>query len=83
VEDGYVAILIHLLDRFHRGVKSNLVVESQYRFFRDVHNWAIVEVVGVGVRNYRVEVVVSTGELQNNYYGVFFLGSDVRTPEVR
>ena len=70
------------MDRFHRGVKTDLVVDSQYRFFGDVHDWAIVEVMGVGVRNYGVEVVVSTGELQNNYYGVFFLGSDVRAPGV-
>jgi len=63
-------------------VETDLVVESQHRFFGDVHNWAIVEVVGVGVRDYGVEVVISTAELQNNYYGVFFLGSDVRAPVV-
>jgi hypothetical protein len=38
--------------------------------------------VGVGVRYYGVEVVVSTAELKNNYYGVFFFGSDVRAPVV-
>ena len=82
MEDGYVAILIHLLDRFHRGVETDLVVEPQHRFFGDVYDWAIVEVVGVGVWNYGVEVVISTAELKNNYYGVFFLGSDVRAPVV-
>lgn len=83
MEDGHVAVLIHLLDWSHRRVKTDLVVESQHRFFRDVHNWAIISVEGVGVRNYCVEVVVSTGELKNNYYGVFFLGSDIRAPVVQ
>ena len=63
-------------------MKTDLIVEVQNMVFGDVDDWAIVEVVGVGVRNYCVEVVVSTAELQNNYYGVFFLGSDVRAPMV-
>lgn len=54
----------------------------QNLFFGDVDDRTIVEIVRVGVRYYGVEVVVSTAELKNNYYGVFFLGSDVRAPVV-
>jgi len=34
------------------------------------------------VRNYGIEIIISTAELKNNYYGVFFLGRDVRAPVV-
>ena len=81
MKDRYVAVLVHLLDGGHRRVKANLVVQPQNIFIGHAHHGAVVAVQGVGMRNDRVQVVVATGELQNNDYGFFFnLGSDVWSP---
>lgn len=76
MKDRHVAVLVHLLDRGHRGVKTNLIVKPQHVVFGHTHRRTIVAIQRVGVRYHRVQVVVATGELENNYYRFFFLGGD-------
>jgi hypothetical protein len=80
VKNGYIAVLIHLLDRGHRGVKTDPVVQPQNVFFGNTHRRAIVAIKGVGMRHHRIQVVVAAGKLENNYYRFFFLGGDFDSP---
>ena len=57
-------------------MKPNLVVEPQNIVLRHIHDWTIVSIEGVGVRDHRVQIVVPACELQNNDYGFFCLCSD-------
>ena len=80
MKNRHIAVLVHLLNRGHRRVKTNLVVQPQDVFFGHAHNRAIVAIKGVGMRDHRVQVVVAASKLQNNDYRFFFLGSNFDSP---
>ena len=61
-------------------MESNLVVQMQNVLIGHVYDWAIVLVQRIGVRDDRVEVVVSAGELEDDDYGIAIFGSDVWAP---
>ena len=61
-------------------MKTNLVVQPQNVVLGYIHTRAIVAIERIGVRDHRVQVVVSARQLQDNDYGFFFPGSDVWSP---
>ena len=71
VDDGHLAIVVHLLKRAHVGVKSQLVVDGQDLVLGDVYLGPVVPVFAAGVRDYRVENIVGSGKLQNDHHRVF------------
>ena len=72
-----MATLVQLMDRGHRGMESNLIVQPKNIVFGHIHDRPVVSVERVGVRDNRVQVIVATCELQNDDYRFFFLYSDV------
>jgi len=53
-----MTFIIDLFHGTHVGVETNLIVDWQNLIFRDKDVGAVVEILGVAVRNYSVQRVI-------------------------
>ena len=76
MNQGHVALVVDLLERAHRWVQPELVVDLEHRIRADPQRAvARVVVVSVGVGHNAVHVVVAAGELDYDQNRVFTAGS--------
>ena len=71
VDDGDLAIVVHLLKGPHIGVESQLIVDGQHLVLWNVHLGPVVVIVAVGVGDHRVHIIVGPGQLQYHHHRVF------------
>ena len=71
VNDGDVALLVHVSYCAHLRVQADLVVKVQHLLLRNADRRAVVVVDFVVVRDYRIQVVIAAGKLHNHHDRVF------------
>src|SRR5271166_2262397 len=71
VQDGELLVIPELLQRRHVVRDAIVLVEVHDLVVGNPHRLPVVPVQRVVIGDHRVQIVVSAGELQNNYYGVF------------
>ena len=71
VDDGDVALIVHIADGRHLRVQANLVVKMQHLLLRYADSGAIVVVEFVVVRDDCVEVIVAARKLDDDHHRIF------------
>jgi hypothetical protein len=70
VQDGKLAVIPELLDRRHIVRDAVVLVEVHDLIVGDPYRLPIIAVQGIIVGDHRVQIVVSTRQLQNNNDGI-------------
>jgi hypothetical protein len=71
IDYGYVTLVVEFLDPAHLRHQTIGIVDLDDVFLLVLHDRTIVIVERVIVRDERVEIVVASGQLQDDYYRVF------------
>ena len=65
---GHVPLLVYLLERAHSRVKAQFVVQPENVVLGNLQRRAsVVVVVGIGVRDHRVEIVIASSQLEHDH----------------
>ena len=80
VDDGDVALIVHIADCAHLRVQPYLVVKVKHLLLGNADRGAVVVVEFVVVRDDGVEIVVAARKLNNNHNRIFLRGGHFAAP---
>ena len=75
VDDGHIALIVHVLEQAHGRVQAHATVDGQHLVLFKGDRLTVVMVDAVGVGNDRVHVIVAAGKLKHHQDRVFLVGS--------